>query len=672
MNYAFRGVMIVTLAGVFFANAPAHSEELHVTVRPGGTLTSPSTAQAMEDIKKIPGGADVVPAAKFKNGYALSMKDMLSSTPGVFVQPRWGEESRLSIRGSGLSRGFHLRGVMLLQDGIPFNFADGSGDFQEIDPLVLQHVEIYRGGQALRYGSATLGGAVNMVTPTAHTSKQKALLRFEAGSFDTLRAHAQASKKFDNFDIFAATTKSLSDGYRSQSGQNNTRFSGNVGVKLNPSAETRFYMSWNDINQEVPGTITKDQALSDPKAVPAINIINDYARDIRSLRLANRTVFALDNGLNLEVGGYVNDKFLYHPIFQVLDQNSLDLGAFARLGVPWSIANTQNDFVLGVNLGHGRNDADRFINIGGERGGQTADAKQIAQNLEIYGENRLHFAPGWSLVLGLQGGLNLRNYSDYLNEANNADKNFHSLNPKIGVMWNVTSGADIYASVTRSSEVPTFSELVQGAMPGFVPVELQKAWTAEIGTRGQESRLSWDATLYHARIRDELLQFTTGPTIPASTFNADETIHQGIELGLGWQALDHLRFEAVYNLNDFKFDGDPQFGNNELAGAPPHQLRLSLRYEDYNFHIEPHVEIIPEAAYVDFANTLKADSYAIVGVKAGWNIADNMNLFLDVRNLTDERYISSFSTITDAGVAATNVFYPGDGRSMFGGLVLKF
>src|SRR5690606_3884524 len=113
-----------------------------------------------------------------------------------------------------------------------------------------------------------------------------------------------------------------------------------------------------------------------------------------------------------------------------------------------------------------------------------------------------------------------------------------------------------------------------------------------------------------------------GPDIPAATFNAGETIHQGVELGASWHISAPLTFSLIYNLNDFYFDGDRQFGDNRIAGAPPHQLRFALRYEGRyegrGFHIEPHIEWVPDAAWVDFANTLKGDAYAVVGVKAGW------------------------------------------------------
>ncbi len=649
---------------------PTHAQPMTINVPIGqhGSLTAPGTMAAEDALKQIPGGADVVPAKEFQEGYALSMKDMLATTPGVLAQPRWGEESRLSIRGSGLSRGFHLRGITLLQDGIPFTFADGSSDFQEIDPLILQHVEVYRGGQGLRYGAATLGGAINMVTPTAHTTPHTVLLRAEGGSHETLRLHAQTAKTFDGADVFAATTRTLSDGFRQQSEQSNKRFSANAGMTLGRDAETRFYLSWNDLEQEVPGTISKSDALNNPEIAPAINKTGDYARDIKSLRVANRTAFRFDNGWKLEAGAYANNKSLYHPIFQVLDQDSLDLGTFTRLEGDYG----PHDFTLGLNLGRGINDAKRFVNNGGRRGALTADGKQTAKNIELYGENRWEFAPSWNFITGLQANFVKREYEDHLNAANDAETIYKSLNPKIGLMYKLDYQSEIYTSLTRSSEPPTFSELVQGAVVGFVPVDLQTAWTAEIGTRGKSGAFSWDATLYHARVKNELLNFTVTPDVPAATFNADETIHQGIELGAGFQTTDTISFKGVYTLNDFNFDGDAQFGDNDLAGAPPHQIRLSARYEKNGFHIEPNVEWTPQAAWVDYANTLKSDTPVLIGVKTGWDITENASIFLDARNLTDQENIASFSTITDARTVGQNVFYPGEGRSVYGGIVLKF
>ncbi|MFN3536372.1 MAG: TonB-dependent receptor, partial [Brevundimonas sp.] len=71
-------------------------------------------------------------------------------------------------------------------------------------------------------------------------------------------------------------------------------------------------------------------------------------------------------------------------------------------------------------------------------------------------------------------------------------------------------------------------------------------------------------------------------------------------------------------------------------------------------------------------NTLKAPSFAVWGLNAGFEFANGVTVFVDARNLTDERYISEFSAVTDARAASTAVFMPGEGRSAFVGVSARF
>ena len=77
-------------------------------------------------------------------------------------------------------------------------------------------------------------------------------------------------------------------------------------------------------------------------------------------------------------------------------------------------------------------------------------------------------------------------------------------------------------------------------------------------------------------------------------------------------------------------------------------------------------------AWVDYANTLKAPAYGVMSLNAGWTLANGVSLFLDARNLTDEAYVSNFGAVTDARVASTSVFFPGEGRSVFVGVSRQF
>ncbi len=132
----------ITVAGA----APTSSRET------AGSVTVPSVARQRAAVNATVGSVAFIDAGDFQNRYANTLRDVLKDTPGVFVQERYGQEMRLSVRGSGIARGYHLRGIELLQDGIPLNLADGSGDFYQIDPLALRSVEVYKGGNALTFG----------------------------------------------------------------------------------------------------------------------------------------------------------------------------------------------------------------------------------------------------------------------------------------------------------------------------------------------------------------------------------------------------------------------------------------------------------------------------------------------------------------------------------------
>src|SRR6266478_4269701 len=75
--------------------------------------------EAREELQRVPGGTEVVGQQKIEESRAVNLKDALDFVPGVLVQPRFGaaDESKISIRGSGLRNNFHLRGVTVLIDG---------------------------------------------------------------------------------------------------------------------------------------------------------------------------------------------------------------------------------------------------------------------------------------------------------------------------------------------------------------------------------------------------------------------------------------------------------------------------------------------------------------------------------------------------------------------------
>jgi len=677
-------------AGIEVAVAPVTVlSEVKVTAEKDGSSTAPSVADARAQIEKTPGGVDLVGAEEFENRYAVSFKDTLRDVPGVFAQARFGEEVRLSIRGSGLGRSAHLRGVYLLEDGLPVSRADGFGDFQEIDPLTTRYLEVYKGANALRYGSSTLGGAINVVTPTGRTAGQTWLLRLDGGSNDTYREHLAYAKDYGDVDVYAAFTNSQSDGYRDQQRSDNQRFSGNIGYRITPAAETRFYLNFNEIDQELPGALSLNDALNNPRSVAATSNSFNTKRDPTTLRLANKTSVKFGGG-QLDVGVYYWDRRLFHPVTGVVvDQRGDFYGSFAQWNGEGHLFGLANEVTLGSNAALQHNNARVFANSGGQRGAISGDATEEAGTYDLYGENRLWVREDLSLIIGAQGLVTTRDYTDRRNAAESADRTYKAFNPKLGLLWAVDDHTQVFGNVSTSYEAPDYGALNQttaiiagGAAlgtGGFVPLDAQRALAVEIGTRGEWQRLAWNLTYYHANVDKELLLRANTPTT-AVQFNADETVHQGVEAGLairllsdGLTAGDKLTFHQTYTWNEFSFDHDATYGNARLAGVPEHYYQAQLRYDHpLGFFVEPGVEAANHN-YVDYANTQTAPGYAIWNLSTGVTLPHGLSLFFDARNLFNRGYVGSVSTTTNFQTTSNkNLFLPGEGRLFFGGLRWAF
>ena len=635
-------------------------------------------ADARALLSRTPGAVAVVASETYQDRYALSFADTLRGVPGVFAQRRWGEEVRLSIRGSGIGNGAHLRGVLLAQDGVPFNAPDGFGEFQEIDPLIARHIDVYKGGNALRFGGAALGGAINVVTPTGRTAASRNLIRIEGGSFDTQRGHVAIARDLGEWDVYAAATVARSDGFRDNQNSDSKRLTLNLGRTFGTDRELRLIVQGNDLDQSVSSAVTRQQALTNPRDVPANNRALAFARDVKSLRTTVLGRWRIDDSLMFEGAAYVVDKDLYHPISIVIDQNSLQWGGYGRVDWNGQVMGLRADAYAGVSYRGGATDAFTFVAAGGARpGARIGDSIQDAVGLDVFAEGRLFVTDRLALVAGGSYGRAERDFTNNLAPSNNADVTFDWFSPRIGLLWEDETGTQVYANLTRSVEAPGYNALVQGAIPRFVDVDIQDAWTAEIGARGRRGPFTFDLSAYRAEITGELLNFIVTPDIPASTFNAGDTVHQGIEAGLDWRITagphGRLTLRQTYAWSDFVFDGDPVYGDNRLPVVPEHLYRAELKYiHPAGWFVAPSVEWSPSDVLVDYANTLTAPDYAILSLNAGWGFDNGVSLFLDARNLTGENYISSVNAVTDARVAPTAVFVPGEGRSAYVGVRYAF
>lgn len=634
-------------------------------------------ANARKRLSETPGAVSVISAESYEQRFAIALDDMLRDAPGVFAQKKWGGDIRISIRGSGIGNANHNRGLLIAQDGLPLNEADGYGDSQIVDPLLARYTEVYRGGNALRFGGALLGGAINMVTPTGANAGLENRVRIDGGSLGLLRQHVALARQTGDWDVFVAATNQTGQGWRPQSQQNIQFGSLNIGRSFGEEREVRLILNGSNINQEIPGALTRAQFDANPRQPAAGNVLNDQSRNQRGLRGSLRTNWRLNDNLAFEGGAYAIWKDLDHPVFQVIDQQSRNYGVFGRLDWDGTIGGMRADGYAGVWLRKGDLDSNFYVNVKGARGAPTSISLQNATASDVFGEGRLFVRDHLALVAGASWGIATRDYQSFaipgVTNAFNlkASKDYDWIAPRIGLLWEDEQGSQVFANLTKSAEPPNHGSMSPTGN-GFAPVEAQEAWTAEIGTRGRRGPLTWDVTLYRAQLDNEMLQYTPGPNIPATTFNADKTIHQGLEAALDWKVTPQVRLRQTYTWSDFRFDGDVQYRDNRLPIVPEHFYRAEIRYDHQaGWFVAPSVEWAVAGAWVDFENTTKSPSYAILNLNGGWNLNDKVSLFVDIRNLTDEAYISNVQAQIKA-TPASAAYWPGDGRSVFGGVTVSF
>lgn len=653
-----------------------------VTAEPASeeSLVVPNLEQARSDIDRIPGAVEIVPGRAFKNGPAQSVKDMVDWVPGVFAQSRFGDDARISIRGSGLSRNYGNRGLNMYMDGIPINTSDGLVDNFEVDPTAYQYVEVYKGANALRYGGNSLGGAINFVTPTG---RDASLFegRVDAGSFGTLKSQASSGAADGPLDYFITASAQRSDGFRDHSDGDEQRASGNIGYRFSADAETRFYLNVNRVRQRLPGEVTKASALNSPrKANPEFERL-DQQRNIDSVRLANKTTLRFDN-TTVDFGVFGVHRHVMHPIYQWLDYRVNDYGGFVRATDDRVIGSFRNQLIAGLNLHNGSIDTDQYINLGDANKGPLAMSMyDTSKNFSAYVEDSFYIRSDLALIAGAQFQHSVRDREDrFLSDGNQSGRHtYNNFSPRFGVLWDVDPTWQVFANISRSAEVPTF-DANTFATPSSSALEAQTATTYEIGTRGRRPDFNWDVALYRANLKNELQCLTTAPWSPCTVVNADRTIHQGVEIGLGLAFLksvfttgDRVWFNAAYTYSDFRFDDDSRYGNNELPGVPPHYLRAEIMYKHPSgLYAGPNVEWVPKAYYVDNANQETVDPYALLNFKIGY---DNPNSgwsgYLEGRNLLNKRYIANAAI---AGTAApdSELFNPGTGRAIYVGMQYRW
>lgn len=649
-----------------------------------------------------PGGVTLVDSDDLKGRNISNLADMLRYVPGVFAAGgSTGDSTFFSSRGSNLdSVGYDGNGIKLMQDGLPVTAADGNNHNRAVDPLSARYAIVARGANALTYGASTLGGAIDFITPTARDSAPLEL-SLDGGSNDQVQGRVTAGTVAGDFDALVTAESRHWDGYREHQQQDRQGVYANAGWQFSEALQTRLYLTSISNDQELPGALTEGELRDDPEQVEPQTLSGNFQYNVDTWRVANKTTWDIDANSSFSVGFSYEEQDLYHPIVDkvlvdfdgpgpmeptevfslLIDTEQRNAGTALR----YNLRLGDHDLLAGLNYGQTDVVGGNYRNDGGQRNGLTTRVDNQADNLELFLMDRWQFVPDWTAVYGAQavsGSREVRNIDVESGSVRNPEGDYDSINPRVGLIHQLTPDVELFANLSRLYEAPTTYELDDDIRGNGEALDAMSGTVVEVGSRGTQAlgtanHWHWDLAIYYAKLRDEILS-VDDPSAPGTSLatNVDDTIHAGIETAVGASfALDTASLHRIeplvsLTLNRFSFDNNETYGDNDLPAAPDYFIKGEVLYRNANgFFAGPTFDVVGER-YADFSNTYKIDSYALMGLRAGFTRED-WEVYGEIRNLTDKTYVA-FNSVVDEAAPDAAILNPGEPRSAYVGVRLQF
>ncbi|WP_200911587.1 TonB-dependent receptor family protein [Teredinibacter purpureus] len=681
-----------------FSETPNNSEILETVLVVG----QKSKAEIEQEKALTPGSITLVDGEDLRERNVSNLEDMLRYVPGVWAASgSTGDTSFFSSRGSNLdATHYDGNGVKLLQDGLPVTTADGNNHNRIMDPLSARYAIVAHGANALTYGASTLGGAINFITPTARDSPPE--IFFNGGSHGQAQARMTASMVSGDIDGLVTLEAKRWDGYRDHQKQERESIYANAGWKLSDTVHTRLYLTYIDNNQQLPGSLTREELHENPTQAQTQALNGNYQYNVETWRAANKTVWDINENSHLSIGVSYESQMLYHPIVDKImvdfDGNGPNppVEVFSLLinteqntagtSLRYNLNAGEHNILAGLNYSNTIVEGGNYRNGHGIRNGLTTRVDNTASSLEVFLVDRWQVAPKWNVVYGVQAISSDRDVKNINNEYGslfNPKADFQNLNPRVGVLYKQANDVELFANLSRLYEAPTNFELQDDVSPDNKPLDPMQGTVIEVGTRGQKNLTGttdywrWDIAVYYGALTDEILS-VDDPDAPGTSLsaNVDDTVHAGIEalfgasFGLGDNDTSRIEPLLSVTMNNFNFHNDPVYGNNQLPAAPGYAVKGEIIYRNTSgFFAGPTFDVI-DKRYADFSNNYVVDSYALLGFRAGLD-QNNWEVYGELRNLTDTDYVGTF-TVVDIGSPDASILNPGEPRSIYIGLKFRF
>jgi vitamin B12 transporter len=174
-----------------------------------------TAGRVKEKKKEITSNVTIINEEEIKISSATDLGDLLAEKGVGHIQKYPGTSTSIGIRGFRTdATGVDLAGkVLVLIDGR----RSGTGNASKIMTKNIERIEIIRGPASVQYGSAAMGGVVNVITKRGK-DKPTAFIEGILGSYDYQESSVGFSGKYKAFDFSGSFTRDSRDDYDTADG----------------------------------------------------------------------------------------------------------------------------------------------------------------------------------------------------------------------------------------------------------------------------------------------------------------------------------------------------------------------------------------------------------------------------------------------------------------------
>ena len=650
-----------------------------------------------KQLQEVPAAVNVLGAQEIERTSNFTITEVFERAPGVLVQLGALNTQKIVIRGVGSRAQYGTNRVKAYFDGIPLTTADGATTIEDLDPELINRIEIIKGPTSSIYG-AGLGGVMNFYSAIAPANETSAEAKYLIGSYGLSKKTLTGSHAKEGKSFLASYNHFESNGFRENSGYDRKNLFLNAKFFLENANHFSLLATYTKLKAFIPSSLNEEDFNENPEAAASNWAAAKGYEAYDKILFGAAYLHHFSHNFRNQSSIFFNTRIADEPRpFDILNEERVSAGMRTKFNYFGNLAEIPMEASFGAEFLNEWYHISTFENLYEDSLGQGSVAGEILSNnkqqrryLNIFAQSNFSFSEKIDLEIGMN--FNTTSYSLtelYVQDALDQTGSYtfeRIISPRIGLTYQFSGVKYLYASISHGFSTPNVAETLTPEGDINTNLQSETGVNYEIGLKANwlDKKLYTEIAAYSIQVKNLLVAQRVAEDQYVGV-NAGETDHTGIEVLLDYTANISSEFElrpyAAAAFNFYKFDEfveqENDFSGNELTGVPDKTITLGLDlstnfglsfYSSFNY-----VGAIP----LNDENSRYTDSYKIFDLKLtqDFQLFEKLEIQLlaGINNVFNEHYATSI--VTNAigfGGTAPRYFYPGDPRNFYTGFNLSW